>query len=100
MFMVEAFLATLIFAPFILTVLLKSSGTWLFFSACVGVVLVNYVADGFISSMGFWVRGSFDSQNISLALLLLPSLLTILLSLLIAWLTAPKHKPDKKHKKH
>lgn len=78
--MVELLLAAFILGPLALAILLKSSGTWVFFSACVGAVLVNYVADGFISWMGFWVRGSFNSQNISLALLLLPPFLTILLT--------------------
>jgi hypothetical protein len=78
--MVEALLAAFILLPFSLAVLLKSSGVWLFFSACVGAVLLNYVADDFISWCGFWVRGSFSRDNISLALLLLPPLVTVMMT--------------------
>lgn len=74
-------LASIVFVPVVLLMVLRINATLVFLSLCLGSILVQFAADdvaNLISLFSARVPGNIDTgnNNISLVLLILPTLLT------------------------
>ncbi len=79
MLMADILLAVLVFAPLVITYLLKSNAALGFLALCVGVVLSDFMAgdaQSFLQHFNYWL----DISRIGIILLVAPPLITLILA--------------------